>query len=172
MGRHKLHKTAEQIAAQKCRWADTHNRKRRMMYASDPAYRQKVVEQNRSSYRRLNKSKSRDCEKNLRKLHQFGNIRIVAAGTRRQPSLTFSTKELAKALGGYHHIVLYRWQRVRTFPRPAAQSDGLNVYTETQARKLLCVMSKHQKHKQYLHRRDTATIGALFSAMDSEDSES
>jgi hypothetical protein len=166
MGRNKLHKTREQIAEQKHRWfGPARNKRRRKRYAADSAYRETVNSWNRTSYRQRSNSKLRNCRDNISELHEFGSIRIVPIGDSRKRIRTFSVPELAKALGDYHPVVLYRWQKERKFPRPVIPANDGKVYTEDQARKLLTIMSEHQDKKLYFHKTDARLIEQLFKAM-------
>lgn len=166
MARHKLHKTPQQIAEQKGRyWGPARNRRRRKRYVADAIYREKVKNWNRSSYRRRNNSKLRNCRDNLPKLRQFSSIRTVPIGRSRRRVPTLTVPELAKALGGYHPVVLYRWQKEDKFPRPVIPSNDGKIYTEDQARKLLTIMSEHQDKKLYFQKSDGELIEQLFAVM-------
>lgn len=165
MGRHKLHKTPEQIAEQKRRWADTRNERRRQQYADDSAHRRSIHTQNRAAYRKRANSEPRNCRENIAKLREFGFSRRVSLKGSMIRMLTFSVSELADALGGYHRIVLYRWHKERKFPRPIVQAKDQEVYTVDQAHKILTVMSEHQDKKLYLRKSDAETINQLFNAM-------
>jgi hypothetical protein len=172
MGRHRLKKSDSMIAAQKKKWAKKRNARRRQQYASDPKYRDSINQRNRSSYRDTNGVEMRNCAKNIDKLNKFGKVRVIRINKKEtRECLTLNVHELASALGGYHHIVLYRWHRQKKFPKSefevvdARAYPPLMVYTENQAKLLLHVMSQHQREKLYLHDRDAETIKGLFAAM-------
>ena len=165
MGRRKLHKTPEQIAEQKRRWAETRNAKRRQQYATDDAYRSAVHTQNRTGYRERTGSELRNCRENIANLQDFGSIRAVSIDGCTTHILTYTVVQLAKAIGGYHPVALYRWQRQDRFPRPTTQAIDCKVFTFDQAHKILVVMSEHQDKKLYLQKSDTDTINRLRDAI-------
>lgn len=174
MGRPKLIKSETEVIAQRTKWANSHNKRRRDNYARDSHYRSVVNDRNRNNYREKNGVVMRDCRENLNRLSEFGMTRHVAIDGMVYERLTFTTKELAQLMGDYHPIVLYRWHKEGKFPRPnvtlvddnyVIKPDSL-VYTDDQAVKLLTVLGAHQAVKQYLHSTDTDTIRQLFSVME------
>jgi hypothetical protein len=169
MGRHKLHKTPNQIAEQKLRWwGPARNKRRRNRYATDKLYRERVHRWGRTSYQKRSKPKLRNSGANLAKLNQIGSLRIVSANGNRKRVITFSNAELATLLG-YHPIVIRRWHTDRRFPRPSLRAkrskNVFGVYTKNQAEELLKIMSEHQKKKLYLQKSDAETIAKLFKAV-------
>ncbi len=176
MGRNKLEKSEGEVVAQKQKWAEARNKRRRDRYAKDASYQTSVNQRNRDSYRATHGVVLRDCRESINRLVEFGTKRHVAVNGFVEERLTFTIKELAEVAGGYHPIVFYRWHKEEKFPRPNVelvdvdnnvQTDKL-VYTEAQVRRLLVILGAHQATKQYLHSTDTTTIRSLFSVMEEE----
>ena len=145
-------------------------KKRNALYASDPAYREFVKGSSRATYRRqagLQLRNLRNASEYLPQLPTLGAERIIKGGTNRK-RLTFSVREMAVALGGYHPNVLRQWIREGRFPAPVLQAHVRGkelVYTIEQTRALMEIMSNHQIDKAYLSQSDAETIAALHEAM-------
>jgi hypothetical protein len=150
------------------KWWKERNKRRKARYHSDPDYKKQVNRLNRLHYRKVEGSALREPAK-LSDLAALGTVRKLLTGASRK---TYSIEEMAKALGDYHKVVLYRWIRTERFPRPsiatAAKSTISFVYSLDQARALIKVFSEHQKSKAYFHKSDTETVEKLFDVMRSE----
>ena len=172
MGRKKLHKTSGQVAKQKARWAEDHNRRRREKYAKDKAYREEVKRAARD-YARLNRGaggsdedKTNSCIRALADVENLGTPRAIDGnGIVR----TLSSTELAKAVGLSHVVVMHKWQRSGRFPKPQTRArigrTHADVYTLDEAIKLLQIMKRHFMQASFLKETDTKTITALRAVM-------
>jgi hypothetical protein len=93
MGRRKVQKTPEQIAADKLRWWGTErNARRRERYAEDAAYRENAIRQVQASYRKKREEsgfrvRAEDCRDRLDALDAIGATRVLRDGC---SALTFS----------------------------------------------------------------------------------
>ena len=158
MGRKKLNKTPGQIAAQRRKWQDARNRRRRSRYADDEDYRESVKSQARERSRRVSeplKDRAGSCRQALDDLPTYGQSRKMLTGEQRT---VLTSRELATAMGLSHQMELYKWQRDGRFPRPTHGAvvgrTHANVYTLAEAKCLLRKMAKHYDSRNYLREGD------------------
>ena len=145
--------------------------KRNALYASDPEYREFIKGASRASYRKhagMELRNLRNASDFFDQLPVLGSHRLIRGADTKRPRLTFSLREMATALGGYHPNVLRQWCREEKFPRPTMQAFCRGrelVYSLDQARALMKIMGEHQQEKAYLSADDKAVIAALFAVM-------
>lgn len=143
--------------------------RRKEQYDGDVEYREFARGSSRATYRR----KSGLALRNLRNAHDFlpslstlGSVRDLLT-KKGGEALTFSIRELAVLLGGYHPNVIRQWCRDGRFPSPTIEAKGARkelVYSQAQAKALAEIIGTHQQEKSYLSAADTAVISSLFSA--------
>jgi len=159
MGRRKLHKTPEQVAAQRRKWQDARNKRRRKRYAEDPEYRESVKNQARERSRKLSaplKDRAAACRQAVQDTASYGQKRKMLEGGKR---VVLTSRELAAAMGLSHQMEMYKWQRDGRFPRPIHGAivgrTHANVYTLEESKCLLRKMANHYDKKNYLRKGDS-----------------
>ncbi|AHC30484.1 hypothetical protein CC53_gp067 [Rhizobium phage vB_RleS_L338C] len=142
------------------------NARRRARYAEDPAYRQSIIERERSKRTTV----VTDCRENLAHLETFGHVReyhkpngVVDTG------LTFTIEEAASAMGRTPKS-LYKYYSKDMFPRPVYTVKGptglvQEAYTETQMRALINVFGAHLAETPYYGVYHKQTRAALFGCI-------
>lgn len=170
MGRPRKAKTKKEVAAQKKKWRENSNRKRRARYKTDSAYRNEVKDRARSNARKQNQTKQEkasECREAAQRLSSFGDRREPTGGG--EKTLTLTSSELAEAMGLGHVTTLHKWQREGRFPKPTRSyfvaRTHTDVYSESEAQTLLLMLADHYDKKLYLSQKDTATIEKLHSAV-------
>ena len=136
------------------RYRESHNKARQEKYHADTAYRRKQLENSRTRYRELRGG----CAN----IALIDPVEIAAAGTLRnvispgkwlnKAVITFSATELAKVLGNYATMVVYRWMSNNWLPQMRYKaraldnpSNGLvSVYTIEEVMAVTNLLHTHQ----------------------------
>lgn len=147
------------------------NTRRRERYASDPAYRERILQTERSK----RSTEPFDCRSNLKTLSEIGAFRaydenVVNGEVKGKAGITFTIDEAAKALGRTPKS-LYKYFSKSLFPRPPHKVKGPSgleqeAYTEAEMIRLINVFGAHQAETPYYGVYHTATTQALFEALD------
>jgi hypothetical protein len=173
MGRHKIHKTKEQIMTAQKKWKEKHNEARRLKYANDEEYRRTVMLRNRREYRERTGSEPKPLLKALKHLSAYGMERRVVIGSKVRKLHTYRVRELADAMCHTHLLMIYRWMTKKVFPRANVLLDGAiegqpggYVYTTPQVRRIIEILAEHQKRTLHLRTDHTDTIEKLFKAVE------
>lgn len=178
MGRHKVYKTPEEIAAQQAIYAERHNAKRRAKYREDADYRAIQRRLARETRRRLSgkteqqcREKADQCSAAMRDLRRIGARRqVYVSGEVIGSDVTLTIPEMAKALGLRSAIAVREWIADGRFPSPSNEvcvtRRHAMAYTAGEAKKLLRVMRDHYMVKEYYLATDTGTRDRLFAALE------
>jgi len=168
MGRHKKVKTRSEILAQKAKYREAHNRRRRIKYMTDDRYRKATADTNRDRYRDDHGVEVRVAPAPTSEGLPCAKRKVVMEDGSTKTVLCMDYAEMAEALGGYHKFVIHRWHRSGRFPRAknyTIETVRKAVYLMDEARKLISIMREHQKTKLYLTIKDQSTIERLFGVM-------
>lgn len=138
------------------------NARRRERYATDPAYRERILNYERQKRH----TEPFDCRTNLETLASFGVVRPVDGGAE---GLTFTIEEAAKVLGRTPKS-LYKYFSKNLFPRPPHTVKGPSgldqeAYTEKEMVRLINVFGQHQSETPYYGVYHEETKKALFDAL-------
>jgi hypothetical protein len=146
------------------------NTRRRERYATDPAYRERILLHERSK----RSSEPFDCRTNLTGLQAIGAFRaydevVVKGEIKGKAGITFTIDEAAKALGRTPKS-LYKYFSKSLFPRPPHKVKGPSgleqeAYTEDEMIRLIHVFGQHQAETPYYGVYHTDTTKALFEAL-------
>jgi len=171
MSRPKLKKTRKEIEAQITKWRNASNAKRKKLYAESSEYREKVNRDKRGYYRDRVGFEVRKSVAPAQ-VADYGELRQVLTekGGKRTMNV-FTVEAMARVLGDYHRVVLYRWLRSNRFPWPQHEALPLGkgpsqrVYTLQEAIALAKTFTIHQKDRLYLRSTDHDTIYRLFNSV-------
>ena len=176
MGRPRVILTPQQVLERQQRyWGEERNKGRRVRYAEDREYRQKVIGQVKKTYRKVREDKGLfvrvgDCRSSLVNLRVIGTVRRIVESPyliANSKALLFSIDELAFVFGR-HPQVIGRWVLQEMFPKPphvAEDKSGkiVKVYSEPEVRGLVAIMGEHQERSQYYRKHHTEVRGKLLA---------
>ncbi len=150
-------------------WLPKFNKKRRMLYKTDPAYRQKQLEKSRTQYRDKAGVLASDCRENLAILEEMGTYRPVFFPRKAVPVLTFSMQEAAEALG-ISALAFYRWRQDGRIPEPvfrcaSAGIMAINLYLLAEVRAMVEVIGEHQATCSHYRVSHVETTKKVFEAV-------
>lgn len=144
------------------------NARRRQRYAEDPQARERHRERNRLAYRQRRSLK-------VQYAITTDPARYAAAGVVRQvtsPScpgarLTFTVRELGRALGLPYVQLLHRWRRQGQLPGPVVTvaRGRQRVYLEPEVHGIAGVLAAHFARVAYYRRDHAETRERLFAAV-------
>lgn len=169
MGRKKKMLTPEQIDERKKKWwGEERNARRRERYRSDPAYRQKAIQQSRKKFEDRDVNEDAQHLTQVRdKIASYGQVREVSLpdGTVRQ-MLVLTSDELATVLGRTPNM-LFRWRSSGKVPYGILQTrvgkTNAQAYSVPEVAAMVDVLKDHFTERYYYHDSHTETIQRLFT---------
>lgn len=173
-------KSEMEKAADKEKWQEARNERRRKSYHEDPSYRAARLEQSRKTYREKNGVDLPSCLGRIAEIPSYGAVRPVVSGGGTVERHCFTIKEAAEIIGPYEQQVLYRWKARGLIPEPVYQAKVLvettgkggsyealqGVYLDEEVEALMRVVGEHQTRVRYYRTKDTDTIAAVFAAVE------
>jgi hypothetical protein len=135
---------------------------RRDRYASDPAHRQRIRDENRERYRENeaigDPARFREtCLDNLAKVIQIGRPRAVRFQEERVVGRVYTIADVARLLDRTP-AVLYRWIAAGIFPAPVLYDvHGFAYYAQPEVKAFVRIMGEHQRSNRHyrLDHKDT-----------------